>query len=312
MLGQTEMARYLLSRGAKVDARDRLGRTPLMVSASLGGFPLISDFTAPWPRFWTEPLCPEREYSHKTSEELMRWYAIAPLHPPLAKLLIDAGADVNTSDKEGQTVLDYAGAGGLTDIDHLIWASGRVRGGQQCELKAAQSPTLRGFRLGMTERAVASRFPSYEMPESDSCGRLSFSLDGVFGKLRAFARRPEEFEGVSSISLAFYDGRLTYIRVTYDRGTTWKSTDEYLTTLSTSLGLPATWYKAGDGVTADNARMIGCDGFKVIAGFYNGPYVELHDTEALQAMLRHKVDVDAKQRREAEEEKERRRKAFKP
>ncbi len=270
MLGQTELARYLLSRGAKVDARDRLGRTPLMVSASLGGFRLFSGLSSPWPGFWTYPLCPDKEVNDsagRTRKELLDWYAVAPFHPPLVRLLIEAGADVNAADSEGQTVLDYAGMGGPTEIDHLIWASGRVRGGQKCALKVAQSPTLRGFRLGMTLAEVSGRFPRYWMPEADSCGRLNVSMDAAFGRLAAEARRPEEFNDVKGIRLGFLDGRLTYVRVTYDSGTTWKGVGEYLTALSNSLGLPASWYKADDRTTLNQAHMVGCDGFKVVAGF---------------------------------------------
>jgi hypothetical protein len=228
------------------------------------------------------------------------------------QLLIEAGADVNATDGEGQTVLDYAGTGGLTDIDRLILKSGRVRGRQQCELNQAQAPALRGFRLGMTLREVAARFPRYALPQADVCGRLHVSFNLLDGTLRAFARRPEEFEGVSRVNAAFFNDRLAYVRVTYDQGTKWRSTDEYLAALSASLGLPTSWYKASEGIAADNARMIGCDGFKVVAGYYGGSYVELHDTEALQAMLRRKAEEDARRRREAEEERERRRRTFKP
>ena len=58
--------------------------------------------------------------------------------------------------------------------------------------------------------------------------------------------------------------------------------------------------------------MVGCDGFKVVAGFDAGPYVELHDTTAIQVMLRRKLEDFSRRGREAEEERERRRKAFKP
>lgn len=315
MRGQTELARYLLSRGAKVDVRDRLGRTPLMVSASLGGFRISSDLSSPWPGFWTYPLCLDKEADDpagRARKELLDWYAVAPIYPPLVRLLIEAGADVNAADGEGQTVLDYAGMGGPTEIDRLIWASGRVRGGQKCELKVAQSPALRGFRLGMTLAEVSARFPRYEISEADSCGRLNVYMDATFGRLGAEARRPEEFDGVQGIQLGFLDGRLNYLRVTYDGGTFWKGVGEYLVALSGSLGLPASWYKGEDRTTLSQAHTLGCDGFKVVAGFNAGPYVELHDTAAIQTMLRRKTEDVAKREREAEEERERRRKAFKP
>jgi Skp family chaperone for outer membrane proteins len=62
----------------------------------------------------------------------------------------------------------------------------------------------------------------------------------------------------------------------------------------------------------DQAYVVGCDGFKVMTGYLVGPYVELHDMEALRRLLQRKVDEEGRQKREAEEEQERRRREFKP
>jgi len=286
-----------------------------MVSASLGGFRLLSGMSSPWLGFWTYSLCTDKEVdapANRIGKALLDWYAIAPVYASLVGLLIESEADVNATDSEGRTALDYAGMGGPTEIDRLIWASGRVRGGQKCELRLAQSPALRGFRLGMTMGEISSRFPRYEITEADSCGHRNLTLDAAWGRLKAEARDPRDFEGVKNVRLAFLDGRLTYIRMTYDNGTSWKGIGEYLAAVSSSLGLPASWYKAEGSTDVSNTHMIGCDGFKVVAGFEAGSYVELHDTAAVQSMLRRKVEDDAKRKREAEEEKERRRKAFRP
>lgn len=315
MLGQTELARYLLSRGARVDARDKLGRTPLMISAGLGGFNLFSGVASPWSASWVDPLCPDREIDNdagRARKQLLDWYALAPAYPQLVRLLVAAGADVNASDLDGLTPLDHAARGGPTEIDLLIWASGRVRGGQQCKLKPPQSPTVRGFRLGMTVAEVSNRFPRYGMPEADTCGRLTFSIDSVFGRLRAFARRPEEFDGVQSLRLSFLDGRLTYVRLTYNGGTRWNSIGEYLASVSGPLGLPSSWHKTEDGTAVSHAHVVGCYGFKVVAGFHHGPYIELHETGAAQAAMRRKVEYDVRRGREAEQERERQRGTFKP
>jgi hypothetical protein len=62
----------------------------------------------------------------------------------------------------------------------------------------------------------------------------------------------------------------------------------------------------------DHAHVIGCDGFKVMTGYLVGPYVELHDVEALRTLLGRKVDEEARRRHEAEREQGRRKREFKP
>lgn len=150
------------------------------------------------------------------------------------------------------------------------------------------------------------------MPQADPCGRLTFSIDSGFGRPRGFARRPEELDGVRSLRLSFLDGRLTYVRVTYEGGAGWNSVGEYLASVSGPLGLPSSWHKTEDGTVVIYAHVVGCDGFKVVAGFHHGPYVELHETAAAQAALRRKIEYDARREREAEEERERQRRTFKP
>jgi hypothetical protein len=49
-----------------------------------------------------------------------------------------------------------------------------------------------------------------------------------------------------------------------------------------------------------------------MAGYLVGPYVEMHDVEALRRLLQRKVAEEVRQRREAEQERQRRRREFKP
>jgi hypothetical protein len=53
-----------------------------------------------------------------------------------------------------------------------------------------------------------------------------------------------------------------------------------------SLALPGKWrVTGGGGDNWDHSHVVGCDGFKVMAGYLIGPYVELHDVEALRTVL---------------------------
>jgi hypothetical protein len=317
-LGQVELSRYLLARGADLNAADAGGRTPLMLAAGLGGFDFFDGMTSPWEHFWTEPLCrPQADRLDRTAtsrdEGLTRWFAAWQSQRLMVLSLLGAGADVNAADKEGRTVLDYAATGGLTDFEQLIRQTGRLRDQPVCALKLTESPALRGFRLGMSLREVTARFRKFTMPETDPCGRLNLDFNEEWGTLKNLALKPEELTGISRVRLTFVDGRLAYVRVTYSREGAVSSPQEFRAALSDSLSLPGKWrVTGGGGDNWDQAHVVGCDGFKVMAGYWVGPYVELHDVEALRTVLQRKMDEEVRQRREAERERERRKREFKP
>jgi S1-C subfamily serine protease len=314
MLGQVELARYLVARGADINVADSQGRTPLMIAASLGGFDSFKAMTSPWESFWTEPLC--RMDADRTatrhSEEVMQWYAMWQAERPMAIFLFGAGADVNTVTREGLTALDYAAMSGLTDFDELIRRTGRSRNVSECALKLTDAPVLRGFKLGMNLHEVTARFRRFTLPETDPCGRLNLDFNEARRALSGLAIRPRELTGISRLRLTFVDERLAYMRVTYARESAVSNPQEFRAALSASLSLSGKWRVTGGGDNWDHTHVIGCDGFKVMAGYLVGPYVELHDVEALRTLPGRKVDEEAKRRREAEREQERRKREFKP
>jgi hypothetical protein len=164
----------------------------------------------------------------------------------------------------------------------------------------------------MNLREVTTRFRKFTMPETNSCGRLTLEFTEARGTLKNLALKPEELIGVSRVRLTFVDGRLAYLRVTYTRESGAANPSEFRAALSGSLSLPSQWRVTGGGDNWDQAYVLGCDGFKVMTGYLAGPFVELHDVEALRRLLQRKVDEGIRQRREAEEEQERRRREFKP
>ncbi len=314
-LGQVELARYLIAKGADIiNIPDSEGRTPLMLAVSLGGFDSFKGITSPWQGFWTEPLC--RPDVDRTAvghiEEVMQWYAMWQAERSMTLFLLGAGADVNAVTREGRTVLDYAAMSGLTDFDELIRQTGRLRNESECALKLTESPTLRGFKLGMSLREVTARFRRFTLPETDACGRLNLDFNEARGALSNLALRPQELAGINRLRLTFVDERLAYIRVTYARESSVSNPQEFRASLSASLSLPGKWRTTGGGDNWDHAHVVGCNGFKVVAGYLVGPYVELHDVEALRKVLGRKADEEAKRRREAEREQERRKREFKP
>ena len=316
MLGQVELARFLLSKGTDINVRDREGRTPLMVSASVGGFDLFQGFaaTAPWELSWTERLCgAEPPESLKGNVRMLEdWYSMAVAQKPMLRLLLDSGADVAVKDNEGRDVLDHAALGGPTDFDRLIIGSTKSDKASACELSMSQSPEVRGIRLGMSLKDVAARLHPSSVSEPDSCGRQTLEFDWADDLLGQPAPRPRELLGVRRLKLGLLDGRLAYFRVTYGGEAAPMRLDQFRATLSSSLKLPGMWRRAGDAGVWDQPYSVGCDGFKVMAGYNVGPYVELHDTAALDTLLKRSVEARIKRLREREAERERRRRVFKP
>jgi hypothetical protein len=72
------------------------------------------------------------------------------------------------------------------------------------------------------------------------------------------------------------------------------------------------WRRAGDAGAWDQPYTVGCDGFNVMAGYNVSPYVELHDTTALDMLLKRGTEARIRRLREREAERERRRREFKP
>lgn len=316
MLGQVELARFILSKGISVDVRDREGRTPLMISASLGDVNLFSKFSpaSPWEAFWTESLC--RPASSKTEDERVKalrdWYDLIRVHEPMLRLLLDAGADINAKDSGGRDVFDHAALRGPTGFDRLIGEKAATGEQQSCDLTPSQSPEVRGLRLGMSLRDVETRLHLSGLPQSDSCGRLAMRLDWARGLLGLPAPRPQEMEGVRRIILGFLDGRLAYFSVAYERDFAPLNSTELRANLSTSLRLSGKWRKVGGELVWGMPYSISCRGFTVMASDHTGPYVEMIDDAALRSLI--EGDAEARRRRQIEEkeEKEHKKQIFRP
>jgi hypothetical protein len=316
LLGQGELARFLLSKGADINARDREGRTPLMVSASAGGIDPFRGFAtvSPWGLLWIKPVCDLKEPAEASPalEGFVSWHGHVVGQRPVLRLLLEAGADVSLKDPECRSVLDHAARGGPSGLDRLLPAKAYEGEQGRCDLGLSRSPDVRGLRLGMTLGEVVARLRPSSLAEPEWCGRQALEFDWADDLLGQRAPLPNELSGVRRIRLGFLDGRLAYFRVTYDARDAPHTREQFRSALSDSLGLAGVWRKV-DGASAwEQPYSIGCDGFVVMAGYEVGPYVELHDTGAIDLLLRRREEGVLRRLREEKEERERKRRVFKP
>lgn len=315
MLGQSELLSYLLSRGADVNARDGLGRTPLMLAAILPGLKPSSAVT-PWEGLWTESLCDSTETKipfPKSTDDLWVWHLSSQAQKQAVQLLLKAGADARSRDIDGRTAIDHASASGPSGLDRplLEVSKGDTSRLGLCKTGTKQLPSLHGFYLGMSLRDVLARFKGFTLPPADQCGRLTLRFNAAYGTLNEYALRPQEFEGVGSIYLTFFNGRLAFVQIFYHKSS-WRSLDEYLAQISTVLHLPGKWRPAAPAGDWTKAHAMSCDGFKVIAGHASAPYVELHDTSALVGLLQGAMESQANKKRALEKDRERKGQVIRP
>lgn len=308
ILGQAELARYLLSRGADINARNIPGRTPLMLAVGPYDFKLPGGGYAPLGDFWTAPPCGEGGDGKPSMYETSwpKWYSIAESRHPFILALLNAGADLTAVDRQGRTAFDHAATGGLTGFERLLHVPGKSGLPPACNLRLKDAPALRGLRLGMSVSEVSSRFGGLR-PTLGRCGLSTLSLSD-----RQLSSAGLGFEGVALVRLILLDDRVVYLNVGYGREFPFKSFDEYLSTLSSSLGLAGTWRRVAGSADFEQAQAMTCEGFVVAAGRIGNLYVELHDTEAVRTLVKRDIEAGQRQKQEAEREAERRRRTFKP
>ena len=133
----------------------------------------------------------------------------------------------------------------------------------QCTLK--QAPTLYGIQLGMSVEQVLSLFNG---SSSDADVRRMLErvkVSGRFGlmDLQIIPSRyssESKYADIKVITLKFLDGHAFSIDVIYN-GPRWKSTDEFISSMSDSLGLPAP--DAWEALLPLHSKYLRCVGFEI-------------------------------------------------
>jgi hypothetical protein len=157
----------------------------------------------------------------------------------------------------------------------------------QCTLKSDQlsdAPELHGFRLGMTPDQAKARVPLMQFGRVDEIGLIKTSInplyDPRFDKVA--------YAGVRTISLDFLDEKLTTLWIGYESSFKWQTVADFVTGISKSLNLPATWAPKRPG------QQLHCDGFTIFVSLIAGsPSVRLSDDAADETIATRREEVAA-------------------
>jgi hypothetical protein len=174
----------------------------------------------------------------------------------------------------------------------------------KCSLTEANSPSVRGIRLGMNLEQLLALFPgsSRRKEMKDAIERAKAATGEVMYLVfdPATDASGDRFAGVDSVSAGIYKGRVTDFNVLYV-GPTWRTIDEWVAKLSETFSLPrAQEWMAGPNENPN--RTLQCGGIEIEAAIQGGGgSIRVRNTENLKEM---------QDRTTAEEE--RRRRAFKP
>jgi hypothetical protein len=211
----------------------------------------------------------------------------------------------------------------------------------KCTLPIERAPELRGLRLGAPQAGVLSRFPgtSVQKPDQFGISQIRFTVANTAAFLKERPTRDQAVQpdiaagpgdesafivdsakfstlkGVRRVRLRFMDGRLSFIQLSYDDSITWDSADEFVQTVSKSLGITGTWNLPENSEGSGRELELRCEGFALIGSVGADPsdtrissQLSIEDLAASRLIAKRQEDLKEKAKRDEDAK----RKNFKP
>ena len=153
----------------------------------------------------------------------------------------------------------------------------------RCSLTEADSPSVRGLRLGMTAEQVIALFPgsakNKDMKTALDKARSTTGRETVYLSFdSSTSANKERFADVGSISVGFYKAQVKDLDVEYV-GPTWATVDEWVAKLSEAFKLPGleAWVA---GPSENPNKVLKCNGIEIEAATQGGgASIRIRDTE---------------------------------
>lgn len=139
-----------------------------------------------------------------------------------------------------------------------------------CSLKVAQSPAVRGIKLGMKTADILAFFPGSADQDdirnalSAAEGYPSFGVVGINISPSRYSTK-ERFNGIVDYGFVFVDGRLNQYQVNYvppPFGPRWQRPDDFVSKIAEAYELPPPSNWVAD-PNISYWRILNCDGFQV-------------------------------------------------
>jgi hypothetical protein len=179
-----------------------------------------------------------------------------------------------------------------------LFLASAITAQDRCNIDLSIAPDIRGIRLGLKIEEVKAMFPdslAFKLaPQPDEAN----VIDSADLTLLDWYQKREKFTGVESISLIFVDGRIVKIGALYDKTADWPNVDSFSAQLSKSLALPGWAWRVPKNADPKIARVMDCDGFRVIAVAQPGSraVLGLVDTAAEKMIEKRRADIAEKKR----------------